>query len=72
MPYTFMPFGLGPRNCVGQRLAHLEMKTALIHLIHNYTLRRCAKTEVPLQLNKGSQLIGIKNGLYVDFEKIEH
>ena len=43
---SHMPFGFGPRNCIGMRFALLEAKIALIELLKRYTFVRTADTEV--------------------------
>ncbi|CAG2100140.1 unnamed protein product [Medioppia subpectinata] len=52
VPYTYLPFGLGPRNCVGMRFALMEAKTAVAHLITKYRFKRTANTAVPLKYKK--------------------
>ena len=49
-PYTFLPFGHGPHNCVGMRFALLEIKLTLVKLLKKYKLERTEKTAVSLTI----------------------
>uniref|UniRef100_A0A8C2J2C7 unspecific monooxygenase n=1 Tax=Cyprinus carpio TaxID=7962 RepID=A0A8C2J2C7_CYPCA len=49
--YIFMPFGLGPRNCIGMRFAQMIMKLLVVKLLQNFSMETCKETQIPLELN---------------------
>jgi cytochrome P450 len=52
VPYTYMPFGTGPRNCVGMRFALMEAKAAVVHLIYKLKFFKSSNTQIPLKFKK--------------------
>ncbi|XP_078097109.1 cytochrome P450 3A56-like [Mustelus asterias] len=50
-PNIFLPFGMGPRNCIRMRFAQLVMKVALASLFQHLTLVPCEETQIRLELD---------------------
>lgn len=67
-PFTYMPFGLGPRNCIGSRFALCEVKVMVYQLVQHYVLMPCEKTTIPCELTKESFNLRIKGGHWLRFK----
>ncbi|XP_021705962.1 probable cytochrome P450 9f2 [Aedes aegypti] len=66
-PGAYLPFGVGPRNCIGSRFALMEVKAIVYHLVKNFTLERSGKSRVPLKLEKSYIAMIVEGGMWLEF-----
>ena len=67
-PYVYIPFGIGPRKCLGTRFALMETKILFIHILQNFVLEKCKKTIHPIVFENVFN-VGIKGDFAVKFQK---
>ncbi|XP_058462581.1 probable cytochrome P450 9f2 [Malaya genurostris] len=65
---AYLPFGVGPRNCIGSRLALMEVKLILYYLLKDFSLEPTEKTQVPLKMLKNLFALQAENGVWVEFK----
>uniref|UniRef100_U5EYB7 Putative cytochrome n=1 Tax=Corethrella appendiculata TaxID=1370023 RepID=U5EYB7_9DIPT len=66
-PGAYLPFGVGPRNCIGSRFALMEVKAVIYYLLLNFSFEVCEKTQIPLKLRSGFGMFAEK-GVWVDLK----
>lgn len=67
---SFMPFGDGPRNCIGLRFSMLETKIGVAEIIRDFKLSTCEKTTIPMKIDPNSTVSVPLDQIWLKVEKI--
>ncbi|KAF2891454.1 hypothetical protein ILUMI_14719, partial [Ignelater luminosus] len=65
----FFGFGDGPRICLGQRFANMQIKLGIISIVRNFEIRVNYKTKVPVEMVPESFVLAARGGLWLNFYK---
>ncbi|KAF2898972.1 hypothetical protein ILUMI_07208 [Ignelater luminosus] len=70
-PFTYLPFGEGPRICIGLRFGVMQAKVGLAVLLQNYKFSLNDKTKIPLKMDPFSFILTAKGDIWLNSEKLE-
>lgn len=69
---AYLPFGMGPRNCIGMRFALIESKVALAYIAYNFFVEPTENTPIPVKLDQTAGLNRPVHGLEVKLTPRDH
>ncbi|KAJ8951055.1 hypothetical protein NQ318_003751 [Aromia moschata] len=66
----YIPFGEGPRICIGERFGMLGSKLGLAYIISHFIIERTPDTPVPVEFQPKAFVLQSKVGLPMKFKEI--
>ncbi|XP_040078399.1 cytochrome P450 3A18 [Ixodes scapularis] len=65
---AYLPFGLGPRACIGKRFAMLELKATVCKVLRSFRVVQCEETQDPLKVVVPNATAYPKDGVKLKLE----
>ncbi|KAM3958201.1 cytochrome P450 6B2-like [Aphomia sociella] len=65
-PCAYMPFGVGPRNCIGMRFAKLQSSICIIKLLSKFRVELSENTMKEMQFDPTRQLMSPSDGILLN------
>ncbi|XP_062552482.1 probable cytochrome P450 6a13 [Armigeres subalbatus] len=69
-PYTFLPFGEGPRICIGMRFGVMQARVGLAYLLKDFKFTLSNRTPVPLKISPRTLILTSEGGLWLKVEQL--
>lgn len=66
---TFVPFGVGPRNCIGSRFALMENKIIVYFILKYFKIVPIERSVIPVVLSKKHFNMTAEGGMWLGLEK---
>lgn len=70
-PMTWLPFGEGPRQCIGLRFGMMEARVGLVTLLNNFDISLGSQTPVPLQTDPKKFISTPTSNVYLKLSAIK-
>ncbi|XP_063234085.1 probable cytochrome P450 6a14 [Bacillus rossius redtenbacheri] len=70
--YTYLPYGEGPRICIGMRFGNLQMKAGLATILRHHSFASCERTIMPMVLEPRSFVTAAKGGIWLRIAPRSH
>ena len=67
---SWLPFGEGPRNCIGLRFGEMQSLIGLAMLINNFKVYPSNETKDPIEIDPKSFVLASKGGIVLKLQKI--
>ncbi|XP_055691151.1 probable cytochrome P450 9f2 [Lutzomyia longipalpis] len=69
---AYLPFGMGPRSCLGERFTLIKVKALIYHLVANFNFELSNKTEDPPVLKASFVGLKTRSGIWIKFRPRVH
>lgn len=70
VPFSYLPFGDGPRICLGVRFALLQSRLGLAMLLKDFRFAVNEKMKLPMSFDKKSIILAADGGLWLTATRI--
>lgn len=65
---SYLPFGIGPRHCIGNRFGIMEIKTFFFYILNKYEIEYTDATNEPIKVKLGSFNVTPENDLNLRYK----
>lgn len=66
VPYTYLPFGVGPRSCLAERFGWLQTKLGLVSFLRHHSVRPAERMGDKMRYSKMAMFLQAEGGIYVN------